>query len=143
MKMIGLVRLGADAELRYTPAGDPVLEMSGAYNYGRKGEDGKRPTQWIRLRLWGPRAEKLEQYFTKGTQLLAYVEDAHVETFEKRDGGTGWSLEGRLADFDFAGGGEREEGGERQKAAPAPARQHRAATQQPADDGFGDSDIPF
>ena len=40
MKLIGLVRLGRDAELRFTAGGEPVASVTGAYNYGRKGEEG-------------------------------------------------------------------------------------------------------
>lgn len=137
MRMIGLVRFGADAVLRFTPAGDPVLEVPAAYNYGSKGEDGRRPTQWIRLTMWGQRAEKLEQYFTKGTQILAVVEEVHIETYDKKDGSRGFNLVGRLADFEFAGGtGERESS--QQQAAPA--AQHRPATQEQE---FFEDDIPF
>jgi hypothetical protein len=37
-------RLGRDAELRYTPNGDAVCNLALACEYGRKGQDGKRPT---------------------------------------------------------------------------------------------------
>ena len=46
-KMIGMMRLGRDAELRYTPNNEPVTNLSLAYTHGKAGQDGKRPTQWI------------------------------------------------------------------------------------------------
>ena len=46
-KMIGMMRLGRDAELRYTPNNEPVTNLSLAYAHGKAGQDGKRPTQWI------------------------------------------------------------------------------------------------
>jgi len=139
MRMIGLVRLGADPELRYTQAGDPVLGFPAAWNYGRKGEDGNKPTQWCKLSLWGARAEKLEPHLKKGQLVMVVLVDAHVETYEKRDGGQGTQLVARIEDLEFTG---KAEGGDQPASAPArPA--HRPSQQQaPADDGF-DDDIPF
>ena len=45
MILTGLARIGKDAELRYTASNEPVANLSLAFNYGRKGDDGKRPTQ--------------------------------------------------------------------------------------------------
>ena len=44
-------RIGRDAELRYTPNGDAVCNIPVAVDYGRKGQDGKRPTQWYDVTL--------------------------------------------------------------------------------------------
>ena len=53
MILTGLARIGKDAELRYTASNEPVANISLAFNYGRKGDDGKRPTQWIEASMWG------------------------------------------------------------------------------------------
>jgi single-strand DNA-binding protein len=147
MKMIGLVRLGRDAEVRYSPDGTPVAAFYAAYNHGRK-VDGEQPTQWIDCTLWGTRAEKLADYLKKGT-LIEIIGEPHVETFEKRDGSPGWKLAVRLDDLQFAGG--RSDGEQRQAApaaAPAPraaAPAPRAASKPSTGTGFDsmDDDIPF
>lgn len=137
--LAGLVRLGADAEVRYTTSGDPVANLSLAYNYGRKGDDGKRPTQWISASLWGDRATALQQYLTKGTALDVVLEDVHVETYERRDGnGQGFRLASRVVLLEFSGGG----------AAPkTPAAQQTAGAspKPPTPGNFNDfeDDIPF
>ena len=59
MQMIGLARLGRDAELRTTQSGEKVASLSLAFNWGMKGQDGNRPTQWVDGSLWGKRAEVL------------------------------------------------------------------------------------
>lgn len=158
MKLIGLVRLGRDAEVRFTHSGDAVCSFSGAFNYGRKGEDGKQPSQWVEFALWGQRGEKLAEHLLKGTQLLVVASDVHVETYEKRDGGSGVKLVARVDDLQFAG--SRQDGGsdgqqQRSSAAPAPAPQRQAAPPRPAAGGRSsaprtgtgfddmDSDIPF
>ena len=47
MKAFGLARLGRDAEIRTTSNGEQVATLALAFSYGRKGSDGKRPTQWV------------------------------------------------------------------------------------------------
>ncbi|WP_262405552.1 single-stranded DNA-binding protein [Pseudomonas fluorescens] len=60
-------RLGRDAELRYTPNGDAVCNLALACEYARKGQDGKRPPQWIDATLWGKQAETMAPYLLKGS----------------------------------------------------------------------------
>lgn len=144
MKLIGLVRLGRDAETRFTQNGDAVCSFSGAFNYGRKG-DGQQPSQWVEFALWGSRGEKLAEHLLKGTQLFIVASDVHVETYEKRDGGTGVKLVARVDDLQFAGG--RQEGGEerQQRSAPAPQRQapQGGARKPPAGHSDFEDSIPF
>jgi single-strand DNA-binding protein len=161
MNLTGLIRLGRDAEIRYTNDGTPVASLSAAWNYGKKDPGtGQRPTQWADLSLWGDRATKLEQYLTKGAQFYVVCSEAHIETFDRRDGGQGAKLVGRIEQLEFAGG-RREEGGQGQGAAPAQAPAARPgppvpprtasrapappAQRQVAGSGFDDmdDDIPF
>lgn len=104
MRLIGLIRLGRDAELRYTQDGTPVANIAGAWNYGRKGQDGNRPTQWADFTLWGERAEKLVDYLLKGREFEVFATDVHVEEFQRRDGTNGAKLVGRIAEIEFTAG---------------------------------------
>lgn len=115
MKLIGLVRLGRDAEVRYTGEGTAVANLAGAYNYGMKDGEGKRPTQWVDLTLWGQRAESLGEWLVKGQQFFVDASDVHVETYDKNDGGVGVKLVGRIDSIEFAG--------------PAPDRQQQGGGQ--------------
>lgn len=157
MKMIGMARLGRDPEMRYLNDGTPVLNMALAVNYGKKGQDGNRPTQWIEAAIFGERGEKLAEFLRKGTAHCFTLSDVHVETYEKRDGGQGVKLAARVDDVEL---GPRPDGA----AAPAPAPQQRQQQPQqqggyrsseprrapapapaPASSGFDDmdDDIPF
>lgn len=137
--LTGLFTLGRDAETRVTPNGTTVVQLACAYNYGRKGDDGKKPTQWIRVSMFGKQAEALAPYFLKGKQVSLIIKDVHVATFQKQDGSVGTSLEG-VADFDdFARGPQTDAPAPRPAPAPAP----RPA---PANHGgFEDmsDDVPF
>lgn len=144
MKLIGLARLGRDAQVRDVN-GQKVANLALAYNYGRKDDQGQRPTQWVDASLWGKLAESLEQYLTKGKQVECIVEDVHIETFTDRDGNVGHKLVGRVMSIELAGDGQRAAApaqGQQQAPAPrpAPAAAPRPA---PAPAAGGDRPIPF
>ena len=142
-QLTGLFTLGRDAETRVTQNGTTVITLAVAYNYGRKGDDGKKPSQWVRASMFGKQAETLAPYLTKGKQVSLVIRDLHIATFQKQDGTTGTSLEG-VADFDDFARGPKQEG-----AAPAPAPRPAPApppAQRSAGSGFDDLDdglIPF
>lgn len=149
MKSTTLARLGRDAELKYLQDGTPVANLALAYNYGRKGQDGKRPTQWVQASIFGKRAETLTQYLTKGTAIVAYLGDVHVRTFNKQDGTEGHALNAKLDDLDFIPGQQRQQ----QASQSAPQQNPGYGFQQPqqnstqiqggpVDNGL-DDDIPF
>ena len=139
-QLTGLFTLGRDAETRTTQGGTTVVQLAVAYNYGRKGDDGKKPSQWVRASMFGKQAEALAPHLTKGKQVSLVIQDLHIATFQKQDGSTGTSLEG-VADFDDFARGVKQDG---QAPAPAP----RPAPVPPAankSSGFDDmdDDIPF
>ena len=138
-KMFGLARLGRDAEIRTTSQGESVATLALAFSYGRKGGDGKRPTQWVDAALWGKRAEALAPYLLKGGLVSVSLEDVHIETFDGKNG-PGHKLAARVVDVELASP-------KQPSAAPAP-RQAPAPRPAPAPaGGHGfeemDSDIPF
>jgi len=141
MQLIGLARIGRDAEVRYTPAGKAVANISLAFNYGAR-VDGQQPTQWIDAALFGDRAEKLASYLTKGTLLCVTLDNPHVETYQKKDGTTGSKLVAFVAALEFAGGSkEREEQTPMSQRAPAPAS--KPAAQLPGGVQDMTDDVPF
>ena len=150
MKAQGLARIGRDAEVRFLANGDAVTSLSLAFTFGKKDQDGKRPTQWVDATIWGKRGETLAQYLLKGSQVVAYLEDVHIQTYEGQNG-QGHKLAAKVVDIELVAG--QQQG---QQAAPArqappqrppqqrppqPARQAPA----PSNSGFDDmeDDIPF
>jgi|GEM_PF-214296 len=66
-------RLGQDPELRYTPAGSAVVNLSIATSHKYKVEGEQREeTTWVRFALWNKQAEIAAEYLKKGSRL--YIE---------------------------------------------------------------------
>jgi single-strand DNA-binding protein len=130
-----LCRIGNDPEVRFIPSGDAVLSLSLAYAYGRKGSDGKRPTQWLEAAIWGKQAEAVAQYLKKGDQISVSVDDLHIETYKKKDQSEGFKLAGKIVLFDFVGSKQQ---GESHEVKP----EYKAEPAKTNFDNF-DDDIPF
>lgn len=103
MLTVGVVRIGNEPVIKFTPDNKAVLDLSLAYDYGRKDNSGKRPTQWINATLWGDRCEKLLPYLNKGKQLFVQLADVHVEAYLKKDGTAASTLKARVVDLQLIG----------------------------------------
>jgi len=64
--------LGRDPEMRYTPSGQAVTNLSVATNRQYTGSDGNpvKETIWFRVSTWGKTAENCNQYLKKGSKVL-------------------------------------------------------------------------
>ena len=138
-------RIGRDTEVRFTPGGDAVANLAIACEYGRKGQDGKRPTQWVDATLWGKQAEAMAPYLVKGQQVHFTIDDAHVETYKKSDGTDGVKLTGKVIIIKFAGSPpDAQQQAQRQAQQQRQAPQQRPAQPKPVQDADNfDDDIPF
>ena len=156
MQLIGLARIGRDAEIRYTANGDAVTTLSLAFNYGRKdATTGRKPSEWVKASLWGKQAEALVSYLTKGKQVVVTIDDPHIEYFDKQDGTKGSNLSGKITSIEFAGSNQDSQQAAPQQQAPAPrqappqAQRQAPAPRQASQGGSGgfddmdDSDIPY
>lgn len=130
MKLIGTGRLGRDVEVKKTQAGKSVGTLSLAWNYGRKDDSGKQPSQWVEASMWAEQVERLAPYLKKGTVCDVVLRDVHTETYEGKNG-TGHKLVGTVCDFAFTPG-QKSDGGPQSAPAAKPAA---------AEDD--DSDVPF
>jgi single-strand DNA-binding protein len=112
-----------------------VANFSGAFNYGKKDENGERPTQWVSFELWGERAEKLAPLLLKGQQVWVTAGSPRVKEFAKKDGTVGASLTATVNDLQLIGG--KPDAAAQPVAKPAPQQQRRMSI----DDI--ESDVPF
>lgn len=116
-----------DAEVRYLPSGQAILNVTLANNVGF-GE--KQKTNWVRVALFGKRAEgKLQEFLVKGQQVFVSGE-LTLNEYQAQDGTTKSSLELNASIIDLVGG-KRE-----QSAQPKQDKKEESY------DNF-DSDIPF
>jgi single-strand DNA-binding protein len=135
MILTGIVRLGRDAEVKVSPSGTSVANFSGAFQYGKKDENGERPTQWVSFELWGERAEKLAPLLLKGQQIWVTAGSPRIREFAKKDGTVGADLRATVNDLQLIGG--KPDAAAQPVAKPAPPQQRRMSI----DDI--ESDIPF
>lgn len=117
--------LGADAEMRVTPAGKSVLN----FRIAARGRDKDAPATWVRCALWGSRGEKVSQYLTKGGRVAV----SGVLSTSEYNGKLQLDLD--VSELELLGD-------KRPQEEAQPARTARRAPQQQnfADDG---GDIPF
>jgi single-strand DNA-binding protein len=84
--------LGQDPELRVTSGGNSVLTLSVACNESwlDKNRVRQERVEWVRVTVWGKRAEALSKFLRKGAQV--FVEGKlQTNSYEDRDGNKKWS----------------------------------------------------
>ena len=104
-----LGNLGRAPETRFTPDGTFVANFSIASNSVRNSPQGKiEKTDWFRITAFGNQARTLAKYAKKGTRMLVQGK-LTCEPWTNREGVPQVSADVLLQDFQFAGGGEKEE----------------------------------
>ena len=134
-----LVRIGADASLRYTPNGKAVIGLACVYDIGY-GQNKK--SQWIDVVIWDKQAEALAPYLLKGSQIVVTCDDVELEVYDKKEGGQGSKLKARAVNIALCDSKKQEGQAPQQQARQQQSPQQR---QQP-ESGFNDSfedDLPF
>ncbi len=132
--------VGRDAEVRYTPSGLAVLSVTVANNIGF---GDKQQTLWVRVALFGKRAEGgLQNYLKKG-QLVFVSGELTQNEYKANDGTMKSSLELNANIIDLLG--KRSESSQPQQAYQASEKQP-STPQSGSHDNFDtpyDDDIPF
>lgn len=134
--------LGRDPELRYTPNGSAVANLSVATTEKKRGSDGEynNVTTWFRVTLWGKQAEAASQYLSKGDKV--YLEGRlRIEEWTDKEGNNRFNLEVNGSDMQFLGGGNGngrsqddglDEGFDEEDEAPARSAAKKPAAKKPA-----------
>ena len=76
--------LGRDPEMRYTPSGQAVTQFTVATNRNYRDAQGEwqSETEWFRVVVWGPQAERTAERLRKGNKV--YVE-GRIQTRQWED----------------------------------------------------------
>ena len=71
-KLVIVGNLGNDPEMRYTPNGQAVTNLSIATNRQYTANSGEKvkETTWFRVSVWGKQAEACNTYLKKGSKVL-------------------------------------------------------------------------
>lgn len=93
--------LGKDPEMRYTPSGQAVTNLSVATNRQYTSSNGERvkETTWFRVSVWGKQAESTNQYLRRGSKVLIegrLTPDQSTggpKVYTRQDGSTGAAFE--------------------------------------------------
>lgn len=166
-KVLLMGRLTRDPELRYTPKGTAVADLSMAINRYRGGTDGGERTEettFVDVTLWGKQAETANQYLNKGREV--FIEGRlQLDSWEDKSSGQKRSklkVVGELMQFvGGAGGGNNSSGGDshedsrpsyggeqsenysRQSSGPAAGSSLSGEGNSPSAMDEEDDDIPF
>lgn len=151
--------LGGDPEMRYSAGGAPFLRFNVASNYRTRSAEGEwqDKTEWVRVTVFGQRAETLQTYLKKGSRV--YVEGRlEARPWTDQQGQVRPGLEVMANDVEFMSSRADDEargmgGGDygssapprepRERSAPSgPPRQAPQSRQDP-DDGADLEDLPF
>ncbi len=110
-KVILVGNLGRDPEMRYTPSGTAVTNLSVASNRRFTDSSGemREETIWFRVSVWGRQAETVNQYLRKGRQVLVEGrlvpdENGNPRIWNRQDGTPAASFEVSAIEIRFLGG---------------------------------------
>lgn len=147
-KVILIGNLGADPEVRYTPANTPVCNIriatSEQWRDKQSGEQQER-TEWHNVVLFGRLGEIAGEYLKKGSKV--YIEGRlQTRKWQGQDGQDRYTTEVVANDMQMldsrGGAAPMDDGGYRGQPARSGGGQQRAAAADAADEDFSD-DIPF
>lgn len=127
-KVFLMGNLTRDPDVRYTPKGTAVADLSMAINMVYRTQDGsdREEVVYVDVVTWGRQAETCGQYLSKGSPV--FVEGRlQLDQWEDKDGQKRSRLRVRAERVQFLGRGKASEG-----KAPAPASEGQAAQRPPA-----------
>jgi len=131
--------IGGDPQLQFSPSGQPFLRVNVASNYRVRTPEGEwqERTEWVRVTVFGNRAETLAQHLRKGMRVYA---DGRLEArpWTDRAGAVRAGLEVTAGDVELAGQRQADDG-EPVRVSVADERPQQVPRQ--GDDDL--SDVPF
>jgi single-strand DNA-binding protein len=111
-KVLLMGNLTRDVQLKSTSGGQSVAEIGLALNRKYKTKDGqdREEVTYVDCECWGPRAEVISKYFSKGKPI--FIEGRlKLDSWEDKDGQKRSKLRVVVDDFQFVGGGGAGGGG--------------------------------
>ena len=143
-QIILIGNLGNEPELRHTASGMPVCSFRLAVNKHWTTQDGEKreKTTWFRVSTWQKQAELVNQYLSKGRQVMVIGEVEEANAYTNKAGEAAATIEVTARVVKFLGGDHMEDGEEEvvlQAPAPQPTSGKKATTKRQ----LAEADIPF
>ena len=129
-KITATGRIAADAEVRFTPSGDPVASFRIASDVGF---GDKKTTNWFSCKVWGKRGESLAPHLIKGTPVTVFGA-LTLREWNDKEGQKRLSPDIRIDEIELQGGKKDSEPSQHQRNAQGAPK---------ASIGDMDDDIPF
>src|SRR5699024_4939870 len=135
MTFVTVVGNVGDVQLKFTPNGKAVCEVSVAENHNRKNEQTGQweteSTTWRRVSFWENQAEAVAEQVQKGDRVIVSG-DEKLREYERKDGSKGASLEVRgrhIGKVVMPLQNQQQSGGfqQQQQQAPPPAGNQQAS----------------
>ena len=104
-KVLLMGNLTRDVQLKSLPSGQPVAEIGIAINRKYKTKDGqdREEVTYVDCECWGPRAEVINKYFSKGKPI--FIEGRlKLDSWEEKDGQKRSKMRVVIDDFQFVEG---------------------------------------
>jgi single-strand DNA-binding protein len=125
-KLIIVGNLGQEPVMRYLPDGTPVTNFSVAVNRRWNNADGSpgEETLWFRCTAWRKTAEVVNQYLSKGRQVLVEgrlrpdPDTGGPRTFVRNDGSPGAAYEVTVETIKFLGSAPGNNGSQAETPVP-------------------------
>lgn len=113
--------LGRDPEMRYTPSGTPVTNLSVATNRqwtDRESGEPRKETTWFRVTVWGKQAETCNEYLKTGQTVLIEADRIQASPYLNKEGQPAASLEVTARNVRFLGGRGGQQGDDTSQEPP-------------------------
>lgn len=147
-KVMLIGNLTRDPEVRHTPKGTAVGDLSMAINQSYKGQDGqiREEVCYVDVVTWGRQAETCKEYLSKGSPI--FVEGRlQLDQWETKEGEKRSRLRVRAERIQFLGRGK---GGGSSSSSHSESSSSQSSKSSSSDDHFDqappahhDDDIPF
>ena len=131
-KITATGRIAADAEVRFTPSGDPVASFRIASDVGF---GDKKTTNWFSCQVWGKRGESLAPHLIKGTPVTVFGA-LTLREWNDKEGQKRLSPDIRIDEIEL-------QGGKKDSEPSQPSNQRNAQGAPKASISDMDDDIPF
>ena len=145
-KVLLMGNLTRDVQLKSLPSGQPVAEIGLAINRKFKTKDGqdREEVTYVDCECWGPRAEVINKYFSKGKPI--FIEGRlKLDSWEDKDGQKRSKMRVVIDDFQFVegrGGGSGGGAGAGDDGGYAPSRSSGGGSRG-GHSGIQEEEIPF